>query len=68
LHGKLADLPRTLEPALDIACPTTREISHRQGKKFSTQKIENYRIESHGRKGQQIFLDESGELHENDRR
>jgi hypothetical protein len=53
---------------LNIACPTAREISHRQGKKFPAEEIENGRIEAHRRKGQQIFLRQGGELHEDERR
>ena len=58
--------PRTVEPALNVACSTAREISHRQRQKFPAQEIENCRIKTHGRKGQQIFLRQSGELHKDE--
>ena len=67
MHGKLSNLPCTLKPALNVACPTACEIGHRQGKELPAQEVENGRIESNGRKRQQIFLGESGELHKDDR-
>ena len=67
LHGELANLSRTVQPALNVACPATREISHRQGEKFPAQEIEHRRIKAHCGKGDQIFLGEGGELHEDER-
>jgi hypothetical protein len=68
LDGKFPNLPRAVEAALNIACPTACEISHRQGKKFPAQEIENGRIKAHGREGQQILLRKGRELHEDERR
>src|SRR5205085_531725 len=68
LDGKLANLPRTIEPALNVTCPATREISHWKGEKLPAQEIENHCVKSYSRKGQQIFLGQSGELHEDDGR
>ncbi len=60
-------MPRTFEPALNVPGSTICEVTHRERQEFPAQEIENCRIETHGRKCQQVFLRKRGELDENER-
>ena len=63
----MPNLAGPVQTPLDVSRPPTREISHRQRKKFPAQKIENCGVETDRGKGEQVFLRKGGELDENER-